>query len=198
MKFAAIALAGALLCAAAGAPEADKGKILGNQLAPVKIEVFSDFMCAGCRQFHEQTLPLLMRDFVTTGKVYIISREYPLARADHKYSRDAANYATAAAKVGRYDQVATVLFHTQEQWGVSGKVWDTVASALTPDQQKKVQALAKEPAIIAQVQADVMYGNSSGINQTPTLFISRGPKPYTVSGTMSYTLLKSLLNDLLK
>jgi predicted DsbA family dithiol-disulfide isomerase len=73
-----------------------------------------------------------------------------------------------------------------------------VASALTPDQQKKVQALAKEPAIIAQVQADVAYGTSSGINQTPTLFVSRGAKVYTVSGTMSYTLLKSMLNDLLK
>jgi protein-disulfide isomerase len=196
MRLTVLALAGALVCVAATAPQVDKGKVLGSALAPVKIEVFSDFECPMCRNFHEQTIPLLMKDFVTTGKVCIIGRDFPLNI--HQYSREAAYYATAAARLDRYDQVATVLFHTQDEWGKTGKVWDTVASVLTPDQQKKVQALAKEPAIAGEVQADADYAMRAGINSTPTLVVSRGSKSYTVPGSMSYTLLKSMLNDLLK
>ena len=131
------------------------------------IEIFSDFECPMCKNFHEQTLPLLMRDFVVSGKACIVSREFPLNM--HKYSRQAANFATAAARVGKYDAVANALFHNQDSWGESGKLWETVAAELTPEQQKKVQALANDPAVQTEVQADVSYGAASGIGGTPNV-----------------------------
>ena len=90
---AAAPLAAALLVFAplSAAPPPDRAKILGNPGAPVTIEVFSDFQCPMCKHFHEETLPLLMRDFVTSGKVCIIPREFPLNIPDHKYSRMEAN-----------------------------------------------------------------------------------------------------------
>jgi protein-disulfide isomerase len=197
MKLIAAVLATILPCLAAS-PAADKGKLLGNPSAPVTIEIFSDFECPMCKTFHEGTVPLLMRDFVTSGKACIVSREFPLNIPAHKYSRQAANYATAAARIGKYDAVANVLFHTQESWGASGKVWETVASVLTPEQQKKVQALVSDPSVLAEVQDDVSYGVSSGINGTPTLFVSRGSKLYPATGgVLAYNLLKSMIDDLL-
>jgi protein-disulfide isomerase len=198
MKLIAAVLATILPCLAAS-PAADKGKLLGNPSAPVTIEIFSDFECPMCKTFHEGTVPLLMRDFVTSGKACIVSREFPLKLDAHKYSRLAANYATAAARVGKYDAVANMLFHTQESWGASGKVWETVASVLTPEQQKKVQALVNDTSVLAEVEADVSYGVSSGINGTPTLFVSRGSKLYQATGgVLAYNLLKSMIDDLLK
>jgi protein-disulfide isomerase len=198
MKLIAAVLATILPCLAAS-PAADKGKILGSPSAPVTIEIFSDFECPMCKTFHEETVPLLMRDFVASGKACIVSREFPLNIPAHKHSREAANYATAAARIGKYDAVAGVLFHTQESWGASGKVWETVASVLTPEQQKKVQALVGDPSVLAEVQADVSYGTSSGINGTPTLFVSRGSKRYQATGgVLGYNLLKSMIDDFLK
>jgi protein-disulfide isomerase len=197
MKLVAIALAAMLPCLAA--PPPDKDKILGSASAPVTIEIFSDFQCPMCKRFHEETVPLLMRDFVAAGKVRIVSREFPLNIPDHKYSRQAANYATAAARIGKYDAVANVLFHTQESWGLSGKVWETVASVLTPDQQKKVQALVGDAGVLAEVESDYAYAVASGINGTPTLFISRGSRRYPASGgVLEYSLLKSMIDDFLK
>jgi protein-disulfide isomerase len=197
MKLVAIVLAAMLPCLAA--PPPDKDKILGSASAPVTIEIFSDFQCPMCKRFHEETVPLLMRDFVVAGKVRIVSREFPLNIPDHKYSRQAANYATAAARIGKYDAVANVLFHTQESWELSGKLWETVASVLTPDQQKKVQSLAGDPGVLAEVESDYTYAVASGINGTPTLFISRGSKRYQASaGVLEYSLLKSMIDDFLK
>jgi protein-disulfide isomerase len=111
---------------------------------------------------------------VTPGTVYLVSREFPLTM--HPYSREAANYATAAAEVGKYQPVADLLFRNQADWGASGKVWDTVAVALTGPEQKIVQALAQAPATLALVQQDVDSGLTQRLNRTPTLMVIRGAK----------------------
>ena len=171
---------------------------MGNPNAPVTIEIYSDFECPMCRTFHLDMLPQLVKDYVVPGKVCIVSREFPLDSI-HKYSHEAANYATAAARLGKYEAVADALFKTQASWGVSGKVWEVVASVLSAADQKKVQALARDPEVMSSVQADVSRGQAAGINGTPTLIVKRGSKQYPLTGyALKYDLLTTLLNDLLK
>jgi protein-disulfide isomerase len=197
MKLSAFALAALLPCLAASLGNIEKSKSIGNPGAPVRIDVYSDFQCPACKGFHENVLPMLIRDYVAQGKVYVVSREFPLTM--HPYSREAAGYAVAATQVGKYQQVADALFHTQAAWTANGKVWDTVAAVLTPAEQKRVQALAKEPSVLAEVQQDVDLGNSLKINQTPTIFISKGQKRYPYAGPApdNYTFLRALIDDLL-
>ena len=198
MKSYAVALAALLPCLAASLDGVDKAKMIGNPSAPVRIDLFSDFQCPGCKAFHETLLPTLIRDYIVPGRAYIVNREFPLTM--HPYSRQAANYATAAAAIGKYQQVADALFLNQVSWSTSGKVWETVAGVLTPAEQKKVQALAKDPAILAQVQQDVDAGTAQHVPQTPTIMVSRGKQQYTFPGPDpgNYPLLRSLINGLLK
>jgi protein-disulfide isomerase len=195
MKLFALALTALLPCLAASS-DADPGKSLGSPGAPIRIEVFSDFECPACKALHEQILPLVFKDYVIPGKVYVVSREYPLAM--HQFSREAANYATAAARLGKYQDVADALFKNQPVWEVSGKVWDTVASVLTPAEAKKVQSLAKDPSVLSEVQRDVDAGKAAGINQTPTMIVTRGANRFPLAGAVNYNLLRSLLDGLLK
>jgi protein-disulfide isomerase len=199
MKLLAIALA-AIVPALAAAPPVDKGKVLGSPTAPITIEIFGDFACPSCRTLHENTLPQLVKDFASTGKAYIVSREFPLGGdGQHKFSREAAIYATAAARIGKYFQVSDRLFAKQEAWWFAGKVWGHVAAVLTPEEQKKVLALSKDKSVIDAVQADWAYGQQSGISETPTVFVTRGIVRTPLSrGVLRYDLLKSFLDDLLK
>ena len=178
--------------------DVERGKSVGNPGAPVRIEIYSDFECPACKGFHETVLPLLLREYVTPGKVYLTSREFPLTM--HPYSREAANYATAAAEVGKYQPVADALFLSQTVWGSSGKVWDTVAGVLTAAEQNEVRELAQAPATLALVQQDVDSGLMQRINQTPTLIVTRGEKryPFAGPGLANYPILKSLIEELLK
>jgi protein-disulfide isomerase len=194
MKVCLLALAAILSCFAAG-PEFDKGKAVGNPAAPIKIEVYSDFECPHCQIFHQQTLPRLMSDFVKTGKVYLIAHEFPLPQ--HVHAREAANYATAAARVGKYQEVSDALFQGQSVWPVTGKVWETVAAVLTPAEQKKVQELAKDPSVMDEVQADVTQARALQIGSTPTTIIKHAGKSTPFAGDPNYDILKSFLNSLL-
>lgn len=177
------------------AGEINRAKAFGNPSAPLTIELFSDFQCPACRALHMQQLPLLMRDYVNTGKAYLVYKEFPLPM--HSHSREAAAYACASARVGKYEQVADVLFQSQPSWEESGKVFETVASVLTPAEQKKVQILAKDPSVLSEVQSDIQEGEQDRVNQTPTMVIIRNGRKYPIGGALNYDLLRRFLDDLI-
>src|SRR5712671_6058306 len=132
MRTFALLFATLLPCLAAG-PDVDKAKTLGNPSAPIMMELYSDFMCPHCKFLHEDILPAIVMDYVNTGKAYLIFREFPLAIPQHVYSRPAANFATAAARIGKYQMVSDVLFKKQDyqnpaSWITTGKVWETAAT----------------------------------------------------------------------
>ena len=170
MKTSVAALALLLPCLA-GAPDYGKGKGLGNPAAPLLVEMYSDFQCPHCKHLHETFIPGFVKDYVTTGKVYFVCREFPLPGFGPK-SREAAAYATAAGKIGRFEEVSNALFANQASWAMSGKIWETVASVLSPAEQTKVQALMKDPAIAGEVQHDVDTGAKIPVRSTPTLVVT--------------------------
>jgi protein-disulfide isomerase len=179
----------------ATAGEIDQKKAFGNASAPLTIELFSDFQCPACRALHMQELPLIMRDYVNTGKAYLVYKEFPLPM--HSHSREAAAYACASARVGKYEQVADVLFQSQPSWAESGKVFEAIASVLSPADQKKVQALAKDPSVLSEVERDIQEGQQERVNQTPTMLIIRNGKKYPIGGQLNYDLLRRFLDDLI-
>jgi protein-disulfide isomerase len=197
MKLFALALAALLPCIAA-APDVDKNKTMGNPSAPLMFELYSDFMCPHCKVLHETILPSIITDYVKTGKAYLIFREYPLNIPQHVYSRQAAALAVAAARVGKYEAVNDAIFKAQAQWGVTGNLWAAVAPVLTPDEQKQVAALAKDPAVLMEVQKDVDRGQAATVNETPTLMITYKLKQQPWAKWADYGLFKSYVDALLK
>jgi len=198
MRYAALALALALPCFSA-VPEIDKAKAMGNPTAPVTMEVFASFDCPHCKDLHDNTLPMIIRDFVVTGKVYLVYREFPLSGQYHPFAKEAADYAVAAAKIGKYQQVSEALFKNQAAWAINGQVWETVAGVLTPAEQKRVQTLAKEAAVTSEVQREYDEGVSAGVNATPTVIVTQGAKRYPIPAQqLHYGFLKSLLDGMVK
>jgi protein-disulfide isomerase len=191
MKLLALALAALAPCIAAS-PDIEKGKISGNPNAPIKLEIFSDFQCPSCKALHDQVLPQLIKDYVIPGKVCIVAREFPLPM--HPYSREAAAYAVAASRLGIYQPVADRLFETQPVWSASGKVWDSLSPILSAEQKKKIQAGAKEPAVIAAVQQDVELGQRERVGSTPTVIYTKGTKKFPIPWPVKYSFLQSLLD----
>src|SRR3954454_18554344 len=198
MKRFALALALLLPCFA-GMPEIDKAKAMGSPTAPITMEVFASFDCPHCKDMHETTMPLIIRDYVVPGKVYLVNREFPLSGQYHPFAREAANYATAAGRIGKYQQVAEALFKTQAAWATNGKVWDFIAPALTPTEQKKGQALVKDPSVLAEVESEYQEGDTAGLNATRTLIVTQGAKRYPIPAQqLHYGFLKSLLDGMVK
>ena len=78
-------------------------KSLGSKAAPIVMEVFSDYQCPACKTLYQDTLRPVIDNYVSAGKVYLIHRDMPLAA--HKHAREAARYANAAARIGKFAKV---------------------------------------------------------------------------------------------
>ena len=181
--------------AAASLQDIDPHKAFGSKSAPIIMEIFSDFQCPACKTLFLTTNRQLMDNYVSSGKVYVIHRDFPLAM--HAYSRVAARYARAASALGKVEPVEQALFQNQEKWEQSGDVDGTVASVLSAPEMNKVRALVKGGTLDTLIDKDYALGQTYRVTQTPTtVFHSKG-QTYPYSGVMSYDILKQFLEQLL-
>ena len=75
-------------------------RIRGDQRAPVTLLEYSDYTCGYCEKFFEETWPSLYSDYIQTGKVRLIYRDFP--RAISGPSVDTAMAARCAGEQGQY------------------------------------------------------------------------------------------------
>jgi protein-disulfide isomerase len=190
------ALPNKALAAAASLPKNFKES--GSPTAPVTMEIYTDYQCPACRDLYLNTLPSLNTEFVATGKVRLVHRDYPLPQ--HQFSKVATRYANAAGTIGKYDIVANQLFVTQPQWEQNGNVDGIVAKVLAPADMEKVRAMVKTDSHLDDtVATDVALANNTDhLSQTPTIVIIAKGKREVIGGGMPYGILKQYLNQKLQ
>ena len=77
---------------------ADDDAVKGDSNAPVTIIEFSDYECPFCGRHFQQTLPQIISEYVDTGKVKIVFRDFPLGF--HTKAQKAAEAAECAGDIG--------------------------------------------------------------------------------------------------
>jgi protein-disulfide isomerase len=170
----------------------------GSPNAPITLEVFSDFQCPHCARLHFGALKEALGDCVASGRVRIVYRDYPLPQ--HQFARKAAQYADAAARIGRYERICDALFRTQEQWERTGDVEGTVARELTAEEMARLRKILSDPKSMAEINreidGDMALGSQIPLAETPTMILSGGGKRYPIKGDVRYDFLKQLINSL--
>lgn len=178
-----------------GVNDIDPHKAFGSKSAPIILEIFSDYQCPSCRALYLSTNRQLMDNYVSTGKVFLIHRDFPLAM--HAYSRVAARYARAAAEIGKVEPVEETLYENQEKWEQTGDVDGTVAAVLAPAEMTKVRALVKGGTLEPLITKDYERGEMFRVNSTPTQVFHYKGQTYPYAGLMNYDVLKQFLDQLL-
>jgi protein-disulfide isomerase len=204
MKVSLLAMAGALLAPALVGQakltpaELTAAKSIGSRQAPLTLEIFSDYQCPDCKRMHTTTTRQVIDNYVSTGKVYLVHRDYPLSM--HPYSRQAARWLNAAAAAGVFQATENALYAKQEQWGLTGNIEQALASSLPEADMRKIRVIesSQRARLDAAVQADINLGNSRNVSGTPSIFIThRGQTTLVSTGSVRYPFLKQYLDFLL-
>lgn len=168
----------------------DDDPMIGDPDAPVTIVEFSDFECPFCARFHQQTLPSIMQNYIDTGMVNMVYRDFPLDSI-HPNAIITHMAAECADEQSMFWPYHDMLFERQEEWnnldaqGVADKI---VVYAL--DLSLDIGAFAscmEDPATSQEVYHDRQEGIAYGVTGTPAFFIGNEESGYTlVSGAKQF------------
>jgi len=158
---------------------ADDDPFIGEEDAPVTIIEFSDFQCPYCQRFYLQTLPSIMENYVETGKVKIVFRDFPLGF--HQYAHLASQAAQCANDQGKFWEYHDQIFENQQSLSETNlKTW---AQDLGLDTEEFNDCLDSEK-YADEVDKDIADGAAAGVSGTPSFFVNgiqiTGAQPYSV------------------
>ncbi|HSG73912.1 MAG TPA: DsbA family protein [Nitrosopumilaceae archaeon] len=176
----------------------DNNPLKGNPNAPVTIIEFSDFQCPFCARFFEQTLPLIEKNYVETGIVNLVYRDFPLDF--HKNALPAHIASECADEQNAFWEYHDVLFDKQSEWQSLGfesitERFLAYAEELGLDQLTFTTCLQSNE-IVQEIQSDLLSGRQYGATGTPTFFIGNEKFGYTkISGAQPYQNFASVIES---
>ena len=161
----------------------DDDPVLGDEDAEVTIIEFSDYQCPFCEKFYSQTLPLLKKDYIDTGKVKLVYRDYPLPF--HQYAEKAAEAANCAGEQGQYFAMHDKIFENQATLSEENlKAW---AASLGLDANKFTSCL-DSGKMAQEIAKDLADGSAAGVSGTPSFFVNGkllvGAQPFAAFKTV--------------
>ncbi|HSG29927.1 MAG TPA: thioredoxin domain-containing protein [Thermodesulfobacteriota bacterium] len=155
----------------------DDDPIKGDLKAPVTIVEFSDYECPFCKRNHDQVFSQIKKEYIDTGKVRYVFRDYPLGF--HKKAIPAAIAANCAGEQGKYWEINDFLF--QSKANLSDEKYIEFAKNNNLDMEK-YQACLKDKKQEAEVDKDFKDGQAYGVRGTPSFFIGKTQEGKEMTG----------------
>ena len=145
----------------------DDDHVKGDPDAPVTIVEWSDYECPFCVRFYSQTLGQIDSQYIETGKVKLVYRDFPLSF--HPQAQKAAEAAECAGEQDMYYEMHDKLFED----GVTGGV----ASFKTFARDLGLNAVDFDTCLdsgsmAGEVAKDMRDGQRAGVQGTPGFIIN--------------------------
>ena len=176
------------------------GASRGSNNAKVTVVEFTDYQCPFCSRFFRDTLPQLENDYVKSGKVQYVLREFPI-ESIHPLAFKAAEAASCSGEQGKYWEMHDRLFATQATMAAQHLL--DHADVLGLD-KAKFKVCLESGKYASKVRRDVADAQKAGITGTPTFLIGlTDPKGSEIKavkkivGAQNYTAFKAAIDALL-
>jgi len=178
----------------------DGGAVKGDKNAKVTLIEFTDYQCPFCSRHFREVMPQIETDYVKTGKVKYVLRDFPI-ESIHPNAFKAAEAANCSGEQAKYWEMHDRLFANQN--ALAAKELPGHAEALGIDVAKFRQCI-DSAKYAAKVRKDFADAQKAGATGTPTFFLgltdSKGSEVKAVKrivGAQSYSAFKDAIDSLL-
>jgi protein-disulfide isomerase len=169
--------------------------IMGDPNAPITILEWGDYQCTFCYKFHQNTLDVINEEFIKTGKVKLIFKDFPLNGPDSKLAAEASYCA--------HDQEKYWEYHDQlyENWAGERTGWITrealskFAESINLDKVEFNKCL-DENKYKNKINSIYEFGNSIGIDATPSFLVFNDEKIIKIRGNQPLEVFLKTFDEL--
>lgn len=190
-------------------PQAN-GNSMGDPNAPIQMVEFGDFQCPFCKRFATETEPLLVQNYIETGKVYFtyrsagnwVSKNIGQGSTE---SQDAAAATYCAGDQGKFWEMHDTLFannrDVEDQGSFSSSRLARMAASLGLD-MTQFQNCYDSGKYMDQVQQDYEDAIAAGVQGTPsfvvTYKVNGETQTYLIEGAQPYNAFQQALDRILQ
>ncbi len=171
---------------------------LGSKDAPITMVVFGDYQCYYCNQFYHKTEPDIVKNYIDTGKVRLVFKDFTIIGQD---SVNAAHAAHCAQEQGKFWQYHDALYNN---WEGENTGWASSSNLLTFAKQQNLDLNQFDQCMTQSRYASVIQGSVSnakdlGLTGTPDFFIIGSDNSITkVVGAQPYEVFDEIFKSKLK
>jgi protein-disulfide isomerase len=171
-------------------------KTLGDPSAPVTIVEFSDYQCPFCLRYSQETFPQLKSEFIDTGRVFYVFKDFPIASLHPLAYRlhEAALCASEAGGTETYWEAHDLFFGQSDIFQVNSLAeMDAIILAEMDRVGIKAEGIAEclqDNRYTKTVQTGIDEGRSLGVSGTPTFFVNG----YPLVGAQPYQVFQQVIN----
>jgi len=169
--------------------------IMGNSNAPITILEWGDYQCTFCYKFHQNTLNTIQEDFINTGKVKLVFKDFPLNGPDSLLAAEAAYCAEDQKKYWQYHD------ELYKNWGGERTGWvtreslDNFAMTVNLDLNEFNKCL-DEHKYQNKVNSTHEFGKEIGIDATPSFLVFNGEKIIKIRGNQPLEVFLKTFDEL--
>jgi protein-disulfide isomerase len=175
-----------------GAPTNDVTKlgerdvVLGDPNAPVTVVEYADFQCPFCGKFHTEAGAQIREQYVKSGKVKMVYRDFAFLGSESTAAAEAAECAKDQGKFWAYHDalyVAEIADNKEGNGNLNKTLFMKLAGDVGMDTAKFGSCIdsGKYASVVSRVVSDAQ---ALGVNSTPTIFVGQqkilGAQPFSV------------------
>ncbi len=170
--------------------------MIGRDDAPVTVVEFGDYQCPFCRKYHSAAFADLKKNYIDTGKVRYIVRDFLLSF--HANASSAALAARCAGEQGQSQFLAMRDLMLEISADLAPESITKYASQSDRD-MNRFHACMDAKKYSPDVEKDVAAANTIGINATPSFVIGKTSKDQIegvrIAGAMSYPAFETAIQN---
>ncbi len=168
---------------------ADDDAFLGEENAPVTIIEFSDYQCPFCGRFWSQTLPLLKSEYIDTGKVKFVYRDFPLDSI-HPFATPAAIAAECVRETAGGSDEVYFEYHDKIFAGQQSLSNDNL-KAWAQEMGYDIGSCLDSQKYLDEVRKDLSDAQAAGGRGTPYFVINGKP----LSGAQPFSVFQQIIES---
>ena len=169
--------------------------ILGDPTASITILEWGDYQCTYCYKFHKNTLEIIENDFIKTGKVKLIFKDFPLNGPDSKLAAEATYCAEDQGKYWEYHNEVYKNWKGERTGWITNGSLEQFASTINLD-LKEFKECLNEKVYKDRVNMLHKFGKEIGIDATPSFLVFNDEKIIKIRGNQPLEVFLKIFEEL--
>ena len=168
--------------------------VLGDQLAEITILEFGDYQCTFCYKFHQETLPILKDEFINSGKIKMVFKDFPLNGNDSKIASEATYCAEDQNKYWEYHDTLYENWAGERTGWINLDVLYKFAKDIDLDFDEFSDCL-NQHKYLNRVLDNERYGIEIDVDATPTFLVFNDKKVIRIIGAQPIDVFRQVINE---